>query len=336
MRGGAHGVAGERGQRRRVDALAADVADRDPPGAVADRERVVEVAADLDALARRTRAGPPGRARARPAARAAAATPAGSARPCARARRAARGRARSPPARRARSAARAGRRRTRRGARSRPRGRPAGCRRPAAAPPRRSRRAGTACRPAPGTAPAAPARRGRRRSPSARAARVAGIGWSSVTACQRPRASGERPWSSIISQPLALGVEAQHDGHVGLQRQPRLLDRHARDVGDGDRPGERGRRRLQALARGLGLAARGHVDHRLADRQQLAAVVADGEVAGLELAAVERDVDVEHRLAGLDHAAQRALDVVLPGDLADAAAQVLVGRAPGSCARAPR
>ena len=69
---------------------------------------------------------------------------------------------------------------------------------------------------------------------------------------------------------------------------------------------------------GLGLAARGHVDHRLADREQLAAVVADREVAGLEAAAVERDVDVEHRLAGLHHAAQRALDVVLAGDLADA------------------
>ena len=48
--GRAHGVAGERGQRGGVDALAADVADRDAPRAVAERERVVEVAADLDAL----------------------------------------------------------------------------------------------------------------------------------------------------------------------------------------------------------------------------------------------------------------------------------------------
>ena len=54
---------------------------------------------------------------------------------------------------------------------------------------------------------------------------------------------------------------------------------------------------LQALAGVLGAPAGRDVAHRLADREQLAAVVADGEVAGLEAAAVERDVDLEQRLA---------------------------------------
>ena len=148
MRGRPHGVAGERGQRGGVDALAADVADRDAPGAVAERERVVEVAADLDAPGRRPPAGRRGRARARREARAAAATPAASARPCARARRAGRAPARPPSGRRAPEqvalvgveldAAREGERQhAERAAR----------RRSAAAPHTRPR-AGTACRPA--------------------------------------------------------------------------------------------------------------------------------------------------------------------------------------------
>ncbi len=43
-------VAGQRGERRRARPLAAHVSDRDPPAAGVDRERVVEVAADLLAL----------------------------------------------------------------------------------------------------------------------------------------------------------------------------------------------------------------------------------------------------------------------------------------------
>ena len=49
---GAHRVAGERGDGGGLGALAADVADHERPGAVAGREAVVEVAADLVALAR--------------------------------------------------------------------------------------------------------------------------------------------------------------------------------------------------------------------------------------------------------------------------------------------
>ena len=55
-RRGAHRVAGERGHRGGVRALALDVADQRRPRAVAGREQVVEVAAELDPLAGRPEA----------------------------------------------------------------------------------------------------------------------------------------------------------------------------------------------------------------------------------------------------------------------------------------
>ena len=54
--GGAQRVAGERGDRCGVGALALDVADEGGPGAVAGAEEVVEVAAEFDALTRRPEA----------------------------------------------------------------------------------------------------------------------------------------------------------------------------------------------------------------------------------------------------------------------------------------
>ena len=78
-------VAGERGHRRRLGALALDVADQRGPAAVAGAEEVVEVAAELDALAGGVEAHGGGEARAPRAARPAAASAAACARSCARA-----------------------------------------------------------------------------------------------------------------------------------------------------------------------------------------------------------------------------------------------------------
>ena len=72
--GGAQRVARQRGHRRGLGPLAADVADQGRDRRAARAEEVVEVAADLDPLARGDEARPPRRARGRPGARAGAAS----------------------------------------------------------------------------------------------------------------------------------------------------------------------------------------------------------------------------------------------------------------------
>ncbi len=318
--GGPQRVAGERGERGRLGALAADVADHEPPVAAAGREAVVEVAADLVALA--GRAGSARRAR-RPGcagARGGGAT-AGA---CGR-----RGRARRTAAR-----CRARARRGGRGPRT-ARGRPPPARDRSRPPGHRGRgrgRSAARCSTSPALSPRPPIARADRVSPdrprAAPAARPRGARARARRAATRRTLVGVSP-SRITHVSASSRTHSRATLSIVALLVERLVEQLA-GLGQQRRPGE------LPLALGLGAAALGDVandDHHLAALLDVEPRAADLEVDELAVAAAQRQRERGRRRGPRRAARRRAGGPPRPRTRRPGRARSPSRPAPGTCSR---